>query len=159
MAETGLSFRETGTSFMGSTSRSMTFGSTSRSRFRQEEEADIDALMQASMSMNTRHYPHVCATRGAMKMSRPAALTAGIDPAKDQEHQCPFFEAPRHRFAEIKNLPGGKPGTPTKSMKWRCGLAWADPDSHHSMKVTQTSPKAMSVTSRSTTLRGNSFFG
>jgi len=151
---------ETNNSMMGST-----MGSTSRSGFfaaprtPPKEEPEMDPLMKASFSMNTRFFPHVCANRGTLRLSGPAALQQGIDPGKDREHQCPFFEAPKHRFAEVKSLPGGKPATPTKSMKWRSDMAWSDESNHASFKVTHTLPRAMSLTTRTATWRGASFRG
>merc|ERR1740121_2218908 len=123
-----------------------------------KEEPDIDPMMHASMSMNTRWYPHVCTNRGTLKLTKPASLLQGVDPAKDHPHECAFFEGRKHRFAEVKSLPGGKPGTPTKSMKWKSELHWNDADNHHSLKVTHTLPKAMSSTTRSATLRGSGGF-
>jgi len=154
--------QEPETNLMGST-----MGSTSRSGFfaaprtPPKEEPEMDPLMKASLGMNSRWYPHVCANRGTLKLSRPAALLQGIDPAKDHEHQCPFFEAPKHRFAEVKSLPGAKPGTPTKSMKWKSAHAWDDAENHASFKITHTLPRAMSLTTRTSTWRstGGSFRG
>merc|ERR1719356_397994 len=152
---------ETDQSCMGSTQQSF-MGSTASSAFMQQpappqEDSDVDPMMLASMSMNTRWYPHVSASRGTLKLSRPAALTASGDPGKEKEHQCPFFEAPKHRFADVKSLPGGKPTTPTKSMKWRSDIAWNDADNHSTLKVTHTLPKNMALTTRSATLRGATF--
>lgn len=141
------------------TSRSSALSATMGATMgRRESEPEMDPLMFASMSMNTKWYPHVSANRGALKLTRPAALTHSIDPGKEREHECKFFEAPRHRFAEVKSLPGGRPSTPTKSMKWRSDMAWNDPTNHSSLKVTHTIPKAMTTTSRSMMLRSTSSF-
>lgn len=108
-----------------------------------EGTPEVDPMTLMSMSINTRWYPHVSANRGSLKLTGPAALTQSIDPARDKGHTCPFWEAPKHRFAEVKSLPGGQPQIPSRSFRWNSDVAWQDAANHASFKVTQTMPKPM----------------
>mmetsp|Transcript_112228 Transcript_112228/g.312339 ORF Transcript_112228/g.312339 Transcript_112228/m.312339 type:complete len:263 (-) Transcript_112228:213-1001(-) len=101
-------------------------------------QACYDPQTAASFMMNTRWYPHICASRGSLKLSQPRALLQGVDPLKDTGHKCSFWEAEEHRFSSISNLPDAKPRTPTRSLRWRSSEAWDNPQNHFTMKVTQT---------------------
>jgi len=106
------------------------------------------AAAKAAATMNSRWYPHASSGRGTLKMSQPRALWMGVDPGKDTGHQCPFWEASKHRFAESQRLPEARPRTPTKSLRWRSADAWDNPDNHFSMKVTQTFKSASGSTAK-----------
>mmetsp|Transcript_67589 Transcript_67589/g.209087 ORF Transcript_67589/g.209087 Transcript_67589/m.209087 type:complete len:271 (+) Transcript_67589:72-884(+) len=97
-----------------------------------------DAQTAVSLKINTRWYPHTCANRGSLKLTQPKAMLMGVDPIKDKGHECPFWEADRHRFAAVSTLPGARPKTPPKSLRWRKEEAWNNPQNHFTMKVTQT---------------------
>lgn len=108
-------------------------GSARRSESEWAEEEDFP-----QMAATSRWYPHVSANRGALKLTGPAAMIRGIDPQQDKGHECPFWSADRHRFAELAAQPDTRPRTPTKSMRWRSDAAWNDPTMHGTWKVTQT---------------------
>lgn len=97
------------------------------------------AWKMADQSMNTRWNPHPSTLRGQMKMSKAAASIYGIDPAKDVSHNCPFYEAEKHRFAKIQSQPEAKLATPTRSMRWKSEEHWADEANHPALKITHVS--------------------
>jgi hypothetical protein len=102
------------------------------------EGADEQTL--ASLTMNTRWYPHASTTRGKLELSAPKKLHYGVDPGKDVTHQCPYWEAEKHRFKTVTALPERRAVTPTKSLRWRSAEHWDNPDNHAALKVTQTNP-------------------
>jgi len=104
-------------------------------------ELSYDPQTAMSMTMNTRWYPHACSQRGELKLTGPAALLAGVDPAKDKGHKCPYYEGEKHRFATVKGLPGATATVPAKSLRWKSDEAWNNPEYQFSMKVTQSMPR------------------
>jgi len=127
----------------GSTVTATDFGSE-----RSGSAAAAHAAAKAAATMNSRWYPHPSTGRGTLKLSQPKALWMGVDPGKDTGHQCPFFEASKHRFAQSQKLPDARPRTPTKSLRWRSSDAWDNPDNHFTMKVTQTFKSSMGSTGK-----------
>lgn len=110
-------------------------------------ELSYDPQTAMSMTMNSRWYPHACSQRGELKLTRPAALLAGVDPAKDMGHKCPYFEGTKNRFAAVKGVPGAQVGVPAKSLRWKSDEHWNNPENQFSMKVTQSMPRrSMSAT-------------
>lgn len=85
--------------------------------------------------MNSRWYPHPSVSRGTLRLTRPAQLVMGVDPAVEKPHKCPFWEAEEHRFAAVTAAPEAKLRTPTKSMRWKDQKAWFDQTNHASLKV------------------------
>jgi hypothetical protein len=102
------------------------------------EGADEQTL--ASLTMNTRWYPHASATHGTLQLTGPKKLHYGVDPGKDVCHQCPYWEAEKHRFKSVTALPERRVGTPTKSLRWRSSEHWNNPDNHAPLKVQHTVP-------------------
>lgn len=102
-----------------------------------EEEQHGD--LAKKMNLNT-WYPHPVHLRGTLKLSQPAALAQGIDPLKDKGHECPFWDAPKHRFAAVAAMPEARPRTPLKSIKWKSDLDWQNPLNHSSIKITHRMP-------------------
>mmetsp|Transcript_38415 Transcript_38415/g.86582 ORF Transcript_38415/g.86582 Transcript_38415/m.86582 type:complete len:284 (+) Transcript_38415:97-948(+) len=111
-------------------------------------QSAMEAQMAASLTMNTRWYPHSSTARGTLKLTQPKALLLGVDPIKDKAHECSFFEADKHRFSSITKLPNARPRTPTKSLRWRSNEAWDNPDNHFTMKVTQSVGRSLRPTSQ-----------
>lgn len=110
-----------------------------RSESVQEDHPDSATWKLADQSMNTRWNPHPSTLRGQMKMTAAAASIYGIDPLKDVSHDCPFYEADKHRFAKIKQQPEARLATPTRSMRWKSEDHWADEANHPALKVTHVS--------------------
>lgn len=92
----------------------------------------------AGRHMNSKRYPHPCLNRGTLKLSGPSALLWGVDPEKDKGTTCPFYMGEKNRFAALENMPGARPRTPTRSLKWRSDEYWSNPANHHVIKVTQS---------------------
>lgn len=104
-----------------------------------DAEIPVDAFTAALM-MNSRWYPHPCLNRGTLKLTGPAALAFGVDPLKDVEKRCPFYDAPKHRFKDVQSLPEARLRTPDRARRWLTDDAWNNPANHAAMKVTLTLP-------------------
>lgn len=116
--------------------------SSSQQASQVDELAETDELDESAISrkVNSRWYPHPCLGRGTLKLSAPASLAYGIDPLKDVAHQCPFFDAPKHRFKAVQSLPEARLRTPPRALRWKSDEHWNNPSNHFSMKVTHTVP-------------------
>jgi len=90
-------------------------------------------------------YPHSSALRGNITISKPRALDWGIDPTSAPVYPCPFWEAPRHRFDAVAKMPGARPVTPTRALRWRSAEDWDNPDMHAPLKITHAIPKSNSM--------------
>jgi len=89
--------------------------------------------------------PHPSLLRGMCRLNKPRALDWGIDLEAAKGWECPFWEAPRHRFESVANQPEARPVTPTRSLRWRHADDWENPDMHHPYKLTHTIPKTNSM--------------
>lgn len=94
-----------------------------------------EAEVLAARMMNSRYYPHPTLNRGFLKLSGGRAKDWGIDLERAPGVPCPFWEAPRDRFAHIKTLPGSALRVPPKAAKWQQQEAWEDPTNHHGVKI------------------------
>lgn len=104
------------------------------------EETHAATKAAAATSMNSRWYPHTTVNRGNLRLTGPASMTLGIDPGKASTHQCPFWEAEKHRFAKVKSKPEARMQTPTRSYRWTSQDAWNDASTHSTFKVTHGTP-------------------
>jgi len=95
--------------------------------------------------INSAYYPHPVHNRGVLQLTRPRALDWGIDITTAKARECPFWDAPRHRFDAVAKMPGARPVTPTRSLRWRTAEDWDNPDMHAPLKITHTLPKTNSM--------------
>eukprot|EP00933_Yihiella_yeosuensis_P074485 TRINITY_DN83440_c0_g1_i1.p1 TRINITY_DN83440_c0_g1~~TRINITY_DN83440_c0_g1_i1.p1 ORF type:complete len:260 (-),score=47.18 TRINITY_DN83440_c0_g1_i1:153-932(-) len=107
-----------------------------------EEEPELTEH-EVSRKVNSRWYPALSLCRGTLKYTLPMQLAYGVDPDKDKGHECPFYEAPKHRFKAVQDLPEAKPRTPPRSLRWKSDEHWNNPDLHFSLKVNHTVPKRL----------------
>jgi len=89
--------------------------------------------------------PHPSLLRGVCRLNKPRALDWGIDLTQAKGWDCPFWEAPRHRFEATASMPEARPVTPTRSLRWRAAEDWDNPDMHAPYKITHTIPKSNSM--------------
>lgn len=89
--------------------------------------------------------PHPSLLRGHCRLNRPRALDWGIDLDAAPGWNCPFWDAPRHRFEGTASQPEARPVTPTRSLRWRTADDWENPDMHAPWKITHTIPKSASM--------------
>jgi len=89
--------------------------------------------------------PHPSLLRGVCRLNKPRALDWGIDLTQAKGWDCPFWEAPRHRFEATASMPEARPATPTRSLRWRAAEDWDNPDMHAPYKITHTIPKSNSM--------------
>jgi len=95
--------------------------------------------------LSKAYYPHASALRGNIAISKPRALDWGIDVTEAKSWRCPFWEAPYHRFEAVALMPGARPETPPRSLRWKNANDWENPDLHPPLKVTQTIPATNSM--------------
>jgi len=95
--------------------------------------------------INSAYYPAPVHSRGVLQLTRPRALDWGIDINTAPARECPFWDAPRHRFDAVAKMPGARPVTPTRSLRWRTAEDWDNPDMHAPLKITHTLPKTSSM--------------
>jgi len=111
----------------------------------ESEAPQVPAAPEGRGGINSQYYPHPVHARGVLKLTRPRALDWGYDPGSLPAKECPFWDAPRHRFEAVANMPGAKPVTPTRSLRWRTAEDWDNAEMHAPLKITHTLPKTNSM--------------
>jgi len=109
------------------------------------EEPEPGPPKLAPGEMPKQWNPHPSLLRGKIGMCRSRALDWGVDITRAKAYDCPFWEAPRHRFEGTASLPEARPVTPTRSLRWRTAEDWNNPEMHPPLKVSQTLPKSNSM--------------
>jgi len=89
--------------------------------------------------------PHPSLLRGVCRLNKPRALDWGIDLTHAPGWDCPFWDAPRHRFDSVAAQPEARPVTPTRSLRWRTDDDWNNNEMHPAWKITQSLPKTNSM--------------
>lgn len=99
--------------------------------------------------------PHPSLLRGKCQLNKPRALDWGIDITQAKGYDCPFWDAPRHRFEGTAALPEARPVTPIRAHRWRNAEDWDNPDMHAPWKITHALPKTHSMVELSRTSRAS----
>jgi len=111
--------------------------------FHAQEKAETDgarAVSPARLELPVRWYPHASTLRGQLSLSEPAKQQHGLDPLKDKTHDCGFWSTDNHRFEKVQALPGGRPKTPERALRWRHQESWQNSDNHPHWKVNHVRP-------------------
>jgi hypothetical protein len=132
-------------------SKGRDFWADAKEKFEQQEKLKVKsqepptAAKPVSPPPGGTWCPHPSLLRGSCRLNRPRALDWGIDLDAAPGWNCPFWDAPRHRFEGTAALPEAKPVTPTRSLRWRNADDWDNPDMHAPWKITHTIPKSSSM--------------